>query len=71
MRLLDSASGWFPSNRCQEIMSEHVRARHLRQRYELLRITGDFLRQERERKIRGEREPARAGSPPSERAAPV
>ncbi|XP_043214281.1 pneumococcal serine-rich repeat protein-like isoform X6 [Amphibalanus amphitrite] len=71
MRLMDSATGWFPSNRCQEIMSEHVRARHLRQRYEVLRITGDFLRQERERKLRAEKEAGRGGSPPSERAAAV
>ena len=52
-------------------MSEHVRARHLRQRYEVLRITGDFLRQERERKLRAEKEAGRGGSPPSERAAAV
>lgn len=32
-RLRDNETGWFPSENCQEIDDEHVRARNLRNLY--------------------------------------
>lgn len=45
-KLIGSKNGWFPSSCCTEIVSEHTRARNLRQRYKLLRVTANYLEQQ-------------------------
>ncbi|KAF4527013.1 hypothetical protein B566_EDAN001560 [Ephemera danica] len=47
-RIRDGERGWFPGNYCREVLSSHVRARNLRQRYRLLALSRDYLEQQRE-----------------------
>ncbi|KAL7293794.1 hypothetical protein TKK_0012856 [Trichogramma kaykai] len=42
-RLLDGEQGWFPGNYTKEVVSEHVRARNLRQRHRFLALNGSVL----------------------------
>ncbi|XP_075237860.1 uncharacterized protein LOC142334073 isoform X2 [Lycorma delicatula] len=42
-RTRDGEKGWFPGNHVHEIISSHVRARNLRQRYRLLVLSGSYL----------------------------
>ncbi|CAB3386457.1 Hypothetical predicted protein [Cloeon dipterum] len=42
-RIRDGECGWFPENYCKEILSSHVRARNLRQRYRLLALTSEYI----------------------------
>lgn len=42
-RLRDGERGWFPGSYCKEIASAHVRARNLRQRYRLLRLSSSVV----------------------------
>ncbi|KAG1667383.1 Ephexin-1 [Nymphon striatum] len=42
-RIRDGIQGWFPANHTEEIVSSHVRARYLRQRYRLLQLSHSYL----------------------------
>ncbi|XP_072944408.1 uncharacterized protein [Epargyreus clarus] len=46
-RTRDGEAGWFPGAYTAEIMSPHVRARNLRQRYRLLALSGTYLGQKK------------------------
>ena len=49
-RIRDGERGWFPGNYTVEIVSAHVRARNLKQRYRLLALSGNFLESQRKEK---------------------
>ncbi|PSN52299.1 hypothetical protein C0J52_08549 [Blattella germanica] len=49
-RIRDGERGWFPANHTVEIISSHVRARNLKQRYRLLALSGNFLESQRKEK---------------------
>jgi len=42
-RVRDGERGWFPANYTSEVASAHMRARNLKQRYNLLALSGRFL----------------------------
>ncbi|XP_059485709.1 uncharacterized protein LOC132202666 [Neocloeon triangulifer] len=50
-RIRDGECGWFPENYCKEILSSHVRARNLRQRYRLLALTSEFIDGQRKARL--------------------
>ncbi|CAL4073420.1 unnamed protein product, partial [Meganyctiphanes norvegica] len=51
-RVTDGYSGWFPVSHTEEMLSLHMRARHLWQRYQLLAASGSLLQQiQREREL--------------------
>ncbi|XP_069677432.1 uncharacterized protein Exn isoform X2 [Periplaneta americana] len=49
-RIRDGEKGWFPGNHTVEVLSAHVRARNLKQRYRLLALSGNFLESQRKEK---------------------
>jgi neuronal guanine nucleotide exchange factor len=49
-RIRDGERGWFPGNHTVEVLSAHVRARNLKQRYRLLALSGNFLEAQRKEK---------------------
>jgi len=48
-RIRDGIQGWFPSNYTVEIVSSHVRARNLRQRYRLLALSHSYLEEQKKK----------------------
>lgn len=46
-RIRDGMQGWFPSTYTVEIVSSHVRARNLRQRYRMLALSQSYLEEMR------------------------
>lgn len=47
-RMRDEEKGWFPGNHTVEILSSHVRARNLKQRYRLLALSSNFIQQQQQ-----------------------
>ncbi|GIX84459.1 ephexin-1 [Caerostris extrusa] len=45
-RIRDGVRGWFPSSHAVEIITSHVRARNLRQRYRLLMLSQNYLEEQ-------------------------
>ncbi|GFS36981.1 rho guanine nucleotide exchange factor 16 [Nephila pilipes] len=45
-RMRDGVRGWFPSSHAVEIITSHVRARNLRQRYRLLMLSQTYLEEQ-------------------------
>lgn len=45
-RIRDGVRGWFPSSHAVEIITSHVRARNLRQRYRLLMLSQTYLEEQ-------------------------
>ncbi|CAL1290791.1 unnamed protein product [Larinioides sclopetarius] len=45
-RIRDGMRGWFPSSHAVEIITQHVRARNLRQRYRLLMLSQTYLEEQ-------------------------
>ncbi|KAF8770438.1 Rho guanine nucleotide exchange factor 16 like protein [Argiope bruennichi] len=45
-RIRDGVRGWFPSSHAVEIITQHVRARNLRQRYRLLMLSQTYLEEQ-------------------------
>lgn len=44
-KLVGGVQGWFPANHTQEIASEHIRARNLKQRHRLLTLSSSVIQQ--------------------------
>lgn len=42
-RVCDNTQGWFPGNFTEEVNSQHVRARNLKERYRVLTQTGNYI----------------------------
>lgn len=53
-RTRDAEKGWFPGNYTKEIISSHVRARNLKQRYRLLALSSNFIqtKQQQQQQVR-------------------
>lgn len=47
-RTRDAEKGWFPGNHTVEILSSHVRARNLKQRYRLLALSSNFIQKQQQ-----------------------
>lgn len=46
----DGVEGWFPGNFVEEVASQHVRAKNLKQRYRLLTFTATYLDSQKNKK---------------------
>lgn len=48
-RIGDNAQGWFPGNFCEEMNSQHVRARNLKERYRVLTFTANYIESQKKK----------------------